>query len=87
MALAGNDMPTYGKPMSDADLQSVNGMGAWTLTQTNFSTGTYNVQSSEVSGFPNLTSQPWTSQGTQTQNLDPNTVNALKTVFSFFIKK
>jgi hypothetical protein len=75
MALAGNDTPLPNKSLSDADLELCAGMGSWTLTQTNVSSGLNNSQSSSVSGFPGVTKpQPFTSTApppgvTQTQTV------------------
>jgi hypothetical protein len=67
-----------GQRLSDTELSGLTGMAGFQIIQSNFSTGTNNSQTNTANNVI------WTSQGTQTTNLDPNTTQALKNLFSFF---
>ena len=67
-----------GKGLPDTDLSSFSGKGGFTLIQFNSSSGANNTQVSNMNGVT------WTSQGTQTTQLDTNTTRALQNLISLF---
>jgi hypothetical protein len=67
-----------GQRLPDTTLSCLSGKGGFTLIQFNSSTGANNTQVSNMNGTT------WTSQGTQTKQLDPNTTQALQTIISLF---